>query len=688
MSQPIVNAAPMVIGLGTEDVSTVTLPRVPLALPQHLPRIFLYAQKGPTDGQIAVGSERDRMYGTDTFDYRGPYANHQTVFANGINAEGNACVYTRMVPADAGPKSNFTLYIDVLATTVDLYQRNSDGSIATNSLGDPIVSGTAPGFKYKFVTTTKTTDLSLDAGFGNATIVAGDQVDPVTGTVSQRYPIMDSVVTSKGKWGDGVGFRVWSPTSKTEPMPTQLMDKARAYPYRFAIVNRKDELSTPIIQRTLFDEATVSFTFKDGAIDPLTDRDVAFDKNFVSSYRNLKDVRYPKVYGDIEKIHLYKQNLETLLTMFHGAEIPFINSTSDFTSSAADKHLFNFIGGVSSSGVPYHTYVAVDAPDAVQLTEFTQIMHKSGSDGTMNDALFDGLVSTYMDRYLDPNDELMELAIHPESCVYDSGFGLPTKLKLINMIAVRQDTYVFLSTHTNGQRELSASEEYSLAIALRTRARMYPESVTFGTSVMRAVILGRSSELRASQWTSKLPMLYELAIKNAKYMGASTGRWKKGSDYDGAPGSIVDYMTEPNIKHVPATVRNRNWDVGLNFVLPYDLNAYFFPAFKTVYDDDTSVLNSVPTMMAIGYLNKIAHACWREITGSSNLSQTELVKKANDFVNARVDGIFDDRFKIVPKTFYTEMDALRGYSFTMPIEIYANNMITVMTTYVRAFRAA
>lgn len=676
----------MVIGLGTEDLSGRTLPRVPNQLPQHLPKIFLYAQKGDTGDQILVGAERDKMYGTDTFDYRKPYANHQTVFSNGINAEGNACVYVRMVPKNAGPKSNFTLYIDVLPTTVDLYQRNSDGSIAQNALGDPIVVGSAPGFKYKFVTTTKTTDLSLASGFGQATIVAGDQVDSVTGTISQRYPILDSQVPSKGNWGNGVGLRVWSPTSKTEVMPAQLMDKARAYPYRFAIINRKDELSTPVIQRTIFDESTVSFTFKDNAIDPLTDRDTSFTKNFITSYTNLKDIRYPKVYGDIEKIHLYKANLELLLTMFHGAEIPFINSTSDFTSSVEDKHLFNFIGGVSSAGVPYHTYVAVDAPDAVQLTEYTQIMHKSGSDGTMNNALFAELVEEHMARYLDPNDEFMELAIHPESCVIDSGFPLATKLKLLNMIAFRQDTYVFLSTHTDGERELQSSEEYSLAIALRTRARMYPESVTFGTSVMRAVVTGRSSELRASQWTSKLPMTYELVIKNARYMGAGNGRWKNGKDYDGAPGSIVNYMTEPNIKHVPGSVRNRLWDVGLNFVLPYDLYSYFFPAFKTVYDDDTSVLNAVPTMMAIGYLNKIAHACWREISGSSNLTQAQLIKKAEDFVNSRVDGIFDGRFKIVPKPFFTEMDTLRGYSFTMPIEIYANNMVTVMTTYVKAYR--
>jgi hypothetical protein len=32
------------------------------------------------------------------------------------------------------------------------------------------------------------------------------------------------------------------------------------------------------------------------------------------------------------------------------------------------------------------------------------------------------------------------------------------------------------------------------------------------------------------------------------------------------------------------------------------------------------------------------------------------------------------------------MDAVRGYSWTLPIKVYGNNMKTVMTTYTESYR--
>jgi hypothetical protein len=215
---------------------------------------------------------------------------------------------------------------------------------------------------------------------------------------------------------------------------------------------------------------------------------------------------------------------------------------------------------------------------------------------------------------------------------------------------------------------------------------MYPESDYFGTPVMRGMIIGRSGKLRNSQFTKYLPLTAEIAIKSAKYMGAGHGRWKNGFHFDGAPGSVVDYMYDINITWVPASVRNRNWDVGLNWVQSYDRRSFFFPALKTVYDNDTSVLNSYFTAMAICQLNKVAHAAWREFSGVAYLTNAQLEKRVNDFVAGRVKDRFDSRYVIEPAAFHTDMDVLRGFSWTLPIKIYAPNMKTVMTTYVQAYR--
>lgn len=215
---------------------------------------------------------------------------------------------------------------------------------------------------------------------------------------------------------------------------------------------------------------------------------------------------------------------------------------------------------------------------------------------------------------------------------------------------------------------------------------MYPESDYFGTPVMRGMIVGRCGKLRNSQYSGYLPLSLEIAIKSAKYMGAGNGAWTNGNHFDGAPGSVLDYMTDISITWVPASVRNRNWDVGLNWVQSYDRRSYFFPALKTVYDDDTSVLNSYFTALAIGQLNKVAHAAWREFSGVSHLTNAQLVERINAFVIARTQKRFDERFVIVPDAFHTDDDLVRGFSFTLPIKIYAASMKTVMTSYVQAYR--
>ena len=90
--------------------------------------------------------------------------------------------------------------------------------------------------------------------------------------------------------------------------------------------------------------------------------------------------------------------------------------------------------------------------------------------------------------------------------------------------------------------------------------------------------------------------------------------------------------------------------------------------------------------MAICYVNKVAHAAWREFSGVSGLTNAQLVDRVNEFVYNRTKDRFDGRYVIVPNATVTEMDALRGFSWTLPISIYSPSMKQVMTTSVQAYR--
>jgi hypothetical protein len=203
---------------------------------------------------------------------------------------------------------------------------------------------------------------------------------------------------------------------------------------------------------------------------------------------------------------------------------------------------------------------------------------------------------------------------------------------------------------------------------------------------MRGVIMGGSGTLIGSKYPYRVTTTYEILDKASAYMGAADGAWKTGFIFDKAPNSILTKLTNIDVTWVPASTRNTLWNVGLNFVLNYQIRSQFFPAIQTVYENDTSVLNSFFTAVAISYLNKVAHAAWREFSGSISYTNAQLEEKVNTFVANAVKDKFDGKFIIIPNATVTEFDALRGYSWTLAIKIGANNMKTVMTTYVEAYR--
>lgn len=684
-----INAAPQVTLLGTDDKSTKQVPRVAESVPQHLAKTYIFAQRGPEEPMLVSGAALTTTFGEDTFDENSPYFNHASMLVKVLNRTGTAQMVQRLVPPDAGPKANLVLSLDVLKTQVEDYERNEDGSIKYDQLGQPVVIGVIPGYKVKWVATNYDTEEGL-RDINNISIGNGDQVDPETNTQSKRYPIMAAVANFKGSSYNNSGIRLWAPTIKSsQTMLTAMMEKERAYPYNLAVITRPNAGATATVKPTLMTDSNITITFKKDVVDPSTTKRLYIGERFLSEYQDLESTGVTKQYGEFGELYVYNDNIKRLLTEFYEAERPYIDEFSDFTGEGpeVEKDLFNFVSGVSSYAVPYHSFQFVDSINSVRLTEYTNIFAGGGSDGTMNNEVHADLAIAQFRRYLDQNDPVQETAINVESIFYDSGYPLRAKKAMCSVIAFRRDTQVVLSTYDVTDRVLTQSEEYSLAVALRTYLTMYPESEYFGTPTARGVIIGRSAKLRgAVKENERYPLTFELAIKAAQYMGAADGKWKNGFNFDGAPGSIVENMYDVSETWVPVTVRNRNWDVGLNWVQAYDRKSVFFPAIKTVYNNDTSVLNSFITMACICTLNKELQAVWREFSGVTNLTNAQLAERVNDSFNKRIKDRFDDRFIIIPETGFTDNDLIRGYSWTTPVKIYAPNMKTFMTSYVQAYR--
>lgn len=718
MTTYFVNAAPMIQQLGTQDLSTRRLIREPEAVPQHLPKFFLYTEKGPESPNLVSGAEAVIMYGEKTFDPLSPYFNHASVFAKLCIDNANAIMVERIRSLTGSKTATFILWLEVVQCDIQQYMRDADGKFLLDVDGSKIpVPGVgnefhradiAYGYKVRWsVTEADEGDLVEDfdtlpsspgtlRGHRTIGIDGLDLATPVNNAVSTKYPIMRFDVSSFGDHGKNVGIRLWAPEYSTYPnMPMGMMENQKAYPYLMNVIKRADASSSVKIVPNIMGDQELMVTLKPNTIDPDTGAQLYIGDAFLDNYQNLSNPVYPKTYGDFGAIAIREDHIQTLVDLFYEAEKAFYDNNPGLTNGtdmdfadATTSHLYNFVSGRSSYGVPYYTFSVEGGADSIYLNRSSNIFALGGADGVMDDASFAEAVRVRMDDYLDPMNILQENAINVESIIYDSGFPMETKKALCKFIGLRKDTFVALSTHqTTDAGKISATEENARATSLRTHLQMFPESEYFGTPVMRGIIVGRSGKLISNPYKKRVPLLADFLIKAARYMGASNGIWNTIYSFDGAPYHVVSNMYDISITWVPATVRNINWSVGLNWVQAYDRNQFFFPAYKTVYPDDTSVLNSFFTAMAICQINKVTSAAWREFSGVEGLTRAQLADRINSFISDRTKpSIFDNRYHIVPNAFFTDADIARGYSVTVPVKIYANNMMTVMTSYVQAYR--
>jgi len=710
----ILNASPNVINLGINDLSTRVVTPEPLDIPQHLPKAFFYAKKGTTLPTLSIGAPMLLQYGSESFDKNYKWYNHSTRMIAAIAGAANVQMLQRVVPDDANPEANVIVYADIIADDIPNYLRNSDGSLVVDGgTGNYKVNSTTPtipGVRIKYIKEYSTT------GNGGATITSknGTMVDG-NSNPSTMYPILELTAKYRGEYYNNLGFSITSLSN--EDLDTRITESTKALPYKFSIVSRADRNSKYSVMSSLYGEPAVQFSFKDKAINPVTEARFDLETVFAQNWYNETDRLLPLKYNDFEGIKVYRDGLDTVLDMIMTNEKSHITSnvttwedgndsstlawfdysTDDQTILDEETHLTNLFTGKSSRGVNYMTVVMDETTPTltstqkeVSLTSTTPIFLDGGSDGTLSAANFETLVVREMQKYLDSESTVIDNAINVESVMYDSGYSLDTKKELCNFIALRKDTAVVLSTHEDnlGETASSLSDQRAVAVALKTRLKLTPESEYFGTPVTRGMIVSGTGLMTDNSTRDRIPMVYSLAIKSAQFMGAGNGNWNGVYAFDRAPGNIITELKDVEPSFIPAGIKPTLWNDGIVWPQPFDRTQYHFPATQTVYDDDTSVLNSWPTVVAAITLTKVADNAWRTYTGVTDLSEAELADAIVGYVNTNIQGAFDGRITVIPEVQFTAADKQRGYSWKLINKMYANNAKTVMTYVTEAYRSS
>lgn len=681
-SSIIFNGAPMPYLRGIRDASRGVNVRDPEELPTHLPHFYIYAEKGPTEPTYVAGDSLTTIYGQKTLDPRYPYYTHQTVCASVVMGEGNGIFVQRVIPVDAGPKSRVLLSLDVVSDDIQQFQRDASGKFVLDSNGSKIpltgAGATKPGYRLKWVVNSWTAGSTVEE-FGQVSTRTGGMTN-ANSEQSTLYPIMEFEVSHIGAYGNNIAVRLVAPTSDSSmPVNTDALNTLKAYIYRLQILQRSSAELSPQIVDTIQGDQWVEFALKSTAIDTKRDVDYSFADRLIDAYQDLSSpgVTTP-IYGPFGRQKLYEDNLRTILQMIAPVEsaegtLPELN----MQPTSPNIYFLNLLTGVNPDNVPYYT-VRIEGPSTggFRFSENSHVYAAGGSDGTMNNDAFDLLVRNELQNYGTGQWPMLNWAKYPVSAYYDTGFKLETKQAFCIPMSKRKDVAVILSTHVVGERQLSASEESSMAMSLNNMLRNFPESTLYGTSVVRALIVGHSGKLINSSYRDYLPLTIEVARKFAAYMGAGNGIWRSTASFDQVPNNQVTMFTKVNVRWKPELQRYRDWDNGLVWVEDYDRSAKFFPALQTVYSDDTSVLNSAANMWIAVDLEKVAQRAWRDMVGNSKLSDEQFLERSDELILEAVRGRYDSRAVIIPRTYYTAADKQRGYSWSCEINMYVGSMKT------------
>lgn len=707
MSDDIIkNGMPRFILRGFQDNSTTAPVPSTESLPQHLPHIFTFAPRGQGTPELVSGAaEIAKIWGDSIFDYKKPYTTHQTPLLELMNLVGNKVMLQRLIPDDA-KKALLRLSLEVIPNQVmPKYEREDDGTYVRDANGAPIqvvvatVPQTVTGVKYVWHLNYAGTS---NQAFGQAQVLSAvyPRAD-VEGEATDIYPIMDLEVSFEGEAGNRIGLRIAAPTG-TNANPT-LMQQLKQFIYRFQAVERPEKLTTPRLLQTNMGEVDLNLVFEDETYNPTTDAELSLRDLLVQSYQDLNPTSGPRYFGPFGRVHLYDANITTVQNALFAAEAAAqTGNTADWVpvnyTDATNAPLMNILTGYDFNGIPYEVIRRGDVTEnSVVIFDpaaTTTLYAAGGDDGDISPANFDLLVREQFDAYGEiAGLPLENIALYPHSIYYDTGFTMETKRSMPKVLGLRPDLTVVLGTHATGvwnvvsnvdvytpvTEPLSASDEASVAAQLNQLVANYPESTLHGTPACRAAIVRGSFKLVGvgAGYRHRLPLTLEVAYKMGRYMGASTGAWNGDYKPDVDPLNKIERGNEVSGLVVKNAVAENAWSNNAIYFQPYDHRDYFCAAFQSVCPDDTSIFNSLITVLGATWLHKVCFYTWRGLTGRTDLSDDQFIEQSNKAIERWVSKRFDDRFVIQAETYYTPADTQRGFSWSAKIRIYANNMKTV-----------
>lgn len=407
----------------------------------------------------------------------------------------------------------------------------------------------------------------------------------------------------------------------------------------------------------------------------------------VISGTNIKGVPYDhvaisgRVDVDPEVVYEYVATSDTVYAedkvYFVKAEIPG-TSFVKYTKMIVDEDYY--VGDAIPADVAYEKQVAADnttsydeQDERVILDQDIDIFLTGGSDGELDTATEkerDDFADRFMYRFLKlyVNPKIVDKFRYPMTHIYDMGYSMTTKYAMLDFLDTRDDVAVELSTQvlfpskwaTGFERDIKLNDQakdIQDGMVLRERALLMRESVLKGTDCMRASIYPQAGKPVAATWTKPVPFSFWSAIQHAKY--GNTDQMSV-QEPRGLPYSYNELFKTWNWTNYSELLKEKTWNAGLNYCQYADMTRIFYPALRTVYREETSVLTDQWVVDALVYTKHECRKAWARFSGRND-SQAILEAAIKTYLEGKLAYLYNGKYDFVVTVYKTEEEQKLGY---------------------------
>ena len=733
---------------GTQDNSRRPIPADPITASMTTGLVGILAERGRGDVTLTTTSA-NILYGNKTFDKDSAFYHHSTEFLSAMAGLGIPMFVKRFIPEGA-TKAMLRVSLELIATDLPNYERNSDGTIKQTvdpitGVATAVTNGTVQGTRAvihvgvsqfapenrKFAAANIMDDfrdgsVAVNGKFlGEITRTDGSKEHPK----SRLYPIMDLEVDSEGEYGNNIGLVLEVPTLKqVNPANISNVIKNKAFPVRVSVVEREDRYTTPQVVPSLKSELQLDVFMKTRAVDYISGKNISFARKLIENFNRKMTATETPIWGPFGNIHVYEKNLNEIQQMLcegyaytdtDGNDIVIAGEGSydddafDYgrtvdhaLSQPLNFGLFNVFTGRDVNDVPYFSFDVRDSLmfGGVAVNSESVVYADGGEDGLwsfadgspatlVNLKLLDDAMRNFLNTFGRGKDQLKDILRYPITQVVDTGWSLDTKLAHSNILSARPDIHMEIGTQAvaekgnvtvdlgpvykgystntevalsselldgwNWQPRLTAEQDEAIATRLRTFFSLTPESVFFGTPVMRVHVFGHSGFDIDDTYERPLPGSFDRGLAMARFTGV-TG-WDKANDFTENDNRKPMFLKDMSYSYRDEDVADSAWATGMNFLRSHDIVDNFWPAIQSIYPHQDSILANAKFVLVASKCHYYGMEVWRSISGE-NKTDEQFKQELEDEAYRIIGGKFTEDVRIVVEAILTEADVARGYS--------------------------